>query len=129
MSNILDRIIADKRLEVRHRRSATPVDRLKKSPYFSREPESLRQSLMKEGASGIMAEFKRMSPSAGRINRNADPVDITRAFVNAGATALSVLTDRKYFAGMRDALMRVREVNKCPVLRKDFITSNRGKQH
>lgn len=121
MSNILDRIIADKKLEIRQRKIETPVDRLEKSPYFGRIPVSLKENLMKEKTSGIIAEFKRMSPSAGKIHRNADPVDITRGYVNAGATALSVLTDRKYFAGTRDDLMRVREVNQCPILRKDFM--------
>lgn len=121
MSNILDRIIADKRLEIRQRKAETPVERLKNSPFFKRNPVSFKESLKKKDASGIIAEFKRMSPSAGRINRNADPVDITQGYVQAGASALSVLTDRKYFAGSRDDLMRVREVNRCSILRKDFM--------
>ncbi len=121
MSNILDRIIEVKKLEVSERKSATPVDRLEKSPYFKRTTVSLKESLISETATGIIAEFKRMSPSAGRINRNADPVEITSGYVHAGASALSVLTDRKFFAGTRDDLMRAREVNKCPILRKDFI--------
>ena len=121
MSNILDRIIADKKLEIRQRMIETPVGRLEKSPYFQRHPFSLKESLMGKMASGIIAEFKRMSPSAGKIHRNADPVDITKGYVNAGATAISILTDRKYFAGTRDDLMRAREVNQCPILRKDFM--------
>ncbi|MFC2114876.1 indole-3-glycerol phosphate synthase TrpC [Bacteroidota bacterium] len=121
MSNILERIIADKKLEVRQRMVETPVGNLEKSPYFKRVPLSLKESLIKKESSGIIAEFKRMSPSAGRIHKNADPVDITRGYVNAGATAISVLTDGKYFAGTRDDLMRAREVNQCPILRKDFM--------
>jgi indole-3-glycerol phosphate synthase len=121
MSDILDRIIADKKLEVRQRKAETSIERLKKSPFFNRTPLSLKKSLNKKDASGIIAEFKRMSPSAGRINRNADPVDITQGYVHAGASALSILTDHKYFAGSRDDLMRAREVNKCPILRKDFM--------
>ena len=121
MSTILDRIIENKKLEVQQRIAETPVDRLEKSPYFKRTPVSLKEALMPKKASGIIAEFKRMSPSAGWINRNSDPVDITAGYVQAGATALSVLTDRKYFAGTRDDLMRAREVNKCPILRKDFM--------
>ncbi len=121
MSNILNRIIADKKLEIRQRMIETPVGHLEKSPYFQRIPISLKESLMNKKASGIIAEFKRMSPSAGRINRNADPVDITQGYINAGATAISVLTDRKYFGGTRDDLMRAREVNQCPILRKDFM--------
>ncbi len=121
MSNILDRIIADKKLEIRQRMIETPIGRLEKSPYFQRTPISLKESLMEKKASGIIAEFKRMYPSAGKIHRNADPVDITKGYVNAGATAISVVTDRKYFAGTRDDLMRAREVNQCPILRKDFM--------
>jgi indole-3-glycerol phosphate synthase len=121
MSDILDRIIKDKKLEVRQRKSETSIERLKKSPFFNRTPVSLMKSLCKKNAYGIIAEFKRMSPSAGRINRNADPVGITQGYIHAGASALSVLTDRKYFAGSRDDLMRVREVNNCPILRKDFM--------
>jgi indole-3-glycerol phosphate synthase len=120
MSTILDKIIENKRLEVSERRSASPVDRLEKSPFFNRTTFSLKESLKSEKSSGIIAEFKRKSPSAGWINRTADPVDITKGYVQSGAAALSVLTDRNYFSGMRDDLMRVREVNNCPILRKDF---------
>ncbi|MFC2112084.1 indole-3-glycerol phosphate synthase TrpC [Bacteroidota bacterium] len=121
MNQILESIIENKRLEVAQRKSATPVERLESSPFFNRTPISLKKSLMSEHASGIIAEFKRKSPSAGWLKRNADPVDITRGYVHAGATALSVLTDRNFFAGTRDDLMRAREVNKCPILRKDFM--------
>ena len=121
MSTILDEIIENKKLEVSERKSATPADRLERCPFFNRTTVSLKESLMSGKSSGIIAEFKRMSPSAGWINRNADPVDITKGYVQSGATALSVLTDRRFFSGTRDDLMRVREVNKCPILRKDFI--------
>jgi indole-3-glycerol phosphate synthase len=121
MSNILDRIIADKILEVGQRKSEIPAEQLEESPLFSRSPVSLKSSLAGPGASGIIAEFKRMSPSSGWINRNADPAVVTRAYLQAGASAISVLTDRKYFAGSREDLKKAREVNNCPVLRKDFI--------
>ncbi len=121
MDSILDRIVADKKAEIGQRKSESPVKRLEGSPYFNRETVSLKKSLQKKKASGIIAEFKRSSPSAGRINRHADPVSITRGYVEAGATALSILTDRKYFGGSRDDLMQAREVNRCPILRKDFI--------
>jgi indole-3-glycerol phosphate synthase len=121
MNNILDRIIADKVLEVKQRKSEIPADRLEKSHHFSRKPLSLKGGLMDSRASGIIAEFKRMSPSSGWINRNADPAEITRGYIQAGASAISVLTDRKYFAGSRDDLVKAREINHCPILRKDFI--------
>jgi indole-3-glycerol phosphate synthase len=121
MSNILSSIIENKKIEVRQRMVETPVQNLEKVPFFNRTPVSLKNSLLKEDSSGIIAEFKRMSPSAGRIKPNADPVDITRGYIHAGAAALSVLTDRKYFAGSRDDLMRARELNQSPILRKEFM--------
>ncbi len=121
MITILDEIIDHKRQELIQRKKETPVSRLEKCPFFSRTPISLKASLNSEKASGIIAEYKRMSPSAGWINQNADPVDITRGYIKAGASALSVLTDRKYFAGKRDDLIRVRETNESPILRKEFM--------
>jgi len=121
MSSILDKIVEQKKLEVRQRKSETPVGRLNESPFFNRVPISLKEKLQDGKSTGIIAEFKRMSPSAGWIYRNADPVDITQGYVKSGAAALSVLTDRKFFAGSRDDLMKAREVNKCPILRKDFL--------
>jgi indole-3-glycerol phosphate synthase len=128
MKTILDRIIEHKKHEVGLMKSKTPVHRLKEDPLFDRPPLSLKTVLSEVGsatspdkASGIIAEFKRMSPTAGWIKRNADVEDVARGYVQAGATALSVLTDRKYFAGSQDDLIRARELNHCPILRKDFI--------
>ena len=121
MSNILEQIIEDKKQEVRQLITESPVQQLERSPLFNRTPVSLKDSLLNQTSSGIIAEFKRMSPSAGRINRKADLVATTRGYVHAGAAALSVLTDRKYFGGSRDDMMRAREVNHCPILRKEFI--------
>lgn len=121
MNTILNRIIEHKKSEVAQRKAATPAGKLELSPFFSRPAVSLRESLLSENASGIIAEFKRMSPSAGWINRGGDPVEITRGYVEAGASAVSVLTDREFFSGMRDDLMKAREVNDCPLLRKDFM--------
>jgi len=121
MSSILEKIIEQKRLEIRQRKLETPVVRLSESPFFSRTTLSLKQKLQDSESSGIIAEFKRKSPSAGWIYRNADPVEITQGYVRSGATALSVLTDRKFFAGSRDDVMKAREVNECPILRKEFI--------
>ena len=121
MNNILSRIIEDKKKEVQERIKEFPVSQLEESPFFGRTPVSLKESLLSPGSSGIIAEFKRMSPSVGHINRYADPVDITRGYVHAGAAALSVLTDRKYFGGSNDDMMRAREVNNSPILRKEFM--------
>ncbi len=121
MKNILTRIIEDKKKEVQERIAEFPISQLEESRFFKRAVVSLKESLLSPGSSGIIAEFKRMSPSVGHINRYADPAEITRGYVHAGASALSVLTDRKYFGGSRDDMMRAREVNHCPILRKDFM--------
>jgi indole-3-glycerol phosphate synthase len=118
--NILDQIIEHKRKEVEHSRKSVPVKILEQANWFSRPTVSLKESIRDNSKSGIIAEFKRRSPSKGAINANAIPDQITRAYVEAGASALSVLTDQKFFGGSNDDLSLAREVNACPILRKDF---------
>jgi indole-3-glycerol phosphate synthase len=119
--DILDKIIVDKKLEVQERKGMVPVKNLENSPMFSGQTHSLRDHLAGSRSKGIIAEFKRKSPSRGMINGNADPVEITRGYLQAGASGLSVLTDYKYFGGSREDLVRAREANQCPILRKDFM--------
>lgn len=88
-------------------------------PLFSRPVISLVQAL-ESSATGIIAEFKRQSPSKGIINSRADVVKVTQAYTGNGAAALSVLTDKHFFGGSNEDLMRAR-VNSIPILRKDFI--------
>jgi len=76
---------------------------------------------MRPGASGIIAEFKRQSPSKGIINANAKVEEVTVGYMNAGASALSILTDNQFFGGNNEDLIKARELNFCPILRKDFI--------
>jgi len=76
---------------------------------------------MRPGASGIIAEFKRQSPSKGIINANAKVEEVTVGYMNAGASALSILTDNQFFGGNNEDLIKSRELNFCPILRKDFI--------
>jgi indole-3-glycerol phosphate synthase len=119
--DILDKIIADKKSEVLERRKRIPAGKLEQSPFFQRPTCSLRDELAGHPAGGIIAEFKRKSPSRGLMNEYADPVRVTTGYRRAGASALSVLTDHQYFAGSREDLVRVREANPCPILRKDFM--------
>jgi len=80
----------------------------------------LKQFLLDDTKTGLIAEFKRRSPSKGIINDKADVVEVTKAYTNHGASCLSVLTDSVFFGGSADDLSKAR-VNTIPILRKDFI--------
>ncbi|MBN2349280.1 MAG: indole-3-glycerol phosphate synthase TrpC [Bacteroidales bacterium] len=118
---ILEQIIADKRTEVIRRRETEPISTLEIMPHFNRKTLSLKQSLLNGNNSGIIAEFKKMSPSKGVINAHAQVKTITTGYSKAGATGLSVLTDSKYFGGSDEDLLQARVYNQIPILRKDFI--------
>lgn len=118
--NILEAIIAQKKIQVEQRKSATPVDVLRSSKLYDRKRLSLKQFLLDESKTGIIAEFKRRSPSKGSINEHADVMDITTAYAKNGASALSVLTDELFFGGNTEDVIKAR-VNEIPILRKDFM--------
>lgn len=118
--NILDKIIAHKKEEVEIRRILMPEEVLKDSMYFNRSCLSLKKNLLKENVSGIIAEFKRKSPSKGFIQQHADAKTITTSYTLHGASGLSVLTDREFFGGNNEDIIAARE-NNIPVLRKEFI--------
>jgi indole-3-glycerol phosphate synthase len=119
--NILDKIVAHKLKEVAGRKIHYPVDLLEQSMYFESETFSLKENICQADKSGIIAEFKRKSPSKGIINELADVKQLTMGYVQAGASALSVLTDSAFFGGSYNDLAEARKVNNCPILRKDFI--------
>ncbi|GAA4355451.1 indole-3-glycerol phosphate synthase TrpC [Hymenobacter saemangeumensis] len=121
MPTILETIIAHKRQEVAARRELVPVKLLESSLYFTAQPLSLRKYLLREGSSGIIAEFKRKSPSRGWINQYAPVERSTLGYMQAGAAALSVLTDTEFFGGRNEDLTTARRYNFCPILRKDFV--------
>ncbi|GAB2599290.1 indole-3-glycerol phosphate synthase TrpC [Spirosoma areae] len=119
---ILDEIIAQKRLEVARRREATPVSVLEQMPDFRRQCLSARDAVQDFRSTGIIAEFKRKSPSKGIINDRADVSETTQGYVRAGAAVLSVLTDEPFFGGTPADLLAARLANpETPILRKDFI--------
>ena len=118
--NILEKIIEHKRGEVAHRKLSTPKTLLKDSEYFQRTCLSLAASLSLAGSSGVIAEFKRKSPSKGFINEFADAEKITTGYTKAGAAGLSILTDETFFGGTEKDLKAGR-INRIPILRKDFI--------
>jgi indole-3-glycerol phosphate synthase len=118
---ILDKIIAHKRREVAERQSLVPAKLLEQSLHFQSQPLSLRKYLQRDDLSGIIAEFKRKSPSKGVINAHAPVERTTLGYMQAGASALSVLTDGEFFGGKNEDLTVARRFNFCPILRKDFV--------
>lgn len=118
---ILDKIVAQKRREVDRDKRETTFMELEESEYFNRETFSFREFLLAEDRTGIIAEFKRKSPSKGIINDEALVKEVTKDYADAGASALSVLTDKQFFGGRKMDLVRARRVNNIPVLRKEFM--------
>ncbi len=116
---ILEEIIINKRQEVEALKKQFTYADLEKRELFGRKVLSFKEFLLNR--SGVIAEFKRKSPSKGIINATADVVETTRAYAAAGASALSVLTDEKFFGGSDENLIKARKANEIPVLRKDFM--------
>ncbi len=119
--DILEKIIAHKHKEVEERKSLYPLKLLEKSLYFSTQPVSLKKYLLRKDKFGIIAEIKRKSPSKGIINQYVSIERTSIGYVQAGASALSILTDKEFFGGTNDDLLTARKFNFCPILRKDFV--------
>ncbi|WP_134200556.1 indole-3-glycerol phosphate synthase TrpC [uncultured Algoriphagus sp.] len=119
--NILEKIISDKYREVAERKSLIPVKLLEKSIFFDGKVVSMKKYVTDPEKSGIIAEFKRKSPSKGLINGAASVEQVSIGYMQAGASALSVLTDQEYFGGSSEDLKVARKFNFCPILRKDFV--------
>ena len=119
--DILEKIVRHKRKETEERKRLYPLELLKKSIHFAAPCVSLKQYVLRPDKSGIIAEFKRRSPSKGNINLYADVEKISIGYMQAGASALSVLTDETFFGGSNDDLKTARKFNYCPILRKDFV--------
>lgn len=118
--NILDIIIEQKKIEVARAKAITSLATLQQSENFNRQTISMRRFLLDESKTGIIAEFKRKSPSKGVINATATVEAVTAAYTKYGASALSVLTDEKFFGGSVEDLKKAR-INHIPILRKDFM--------
>ncbi len=118
--NILERIVSYKKEEVSMRKQQRPVEQLEKLSGFSREIFSMKNFLSDASKNGIIAEFKKKSPSKGIINDTASIELVTAAYALHGASMLSVLTDNPSFGGSSQDLEKAR-FNKLPILRKDFI--------
>jgi len=117
---ILDKIIVDKRKEVALKKQLIPVKQLEASVLFSKQILSVSQRI-KQSSTGIIAEFKRRSPSKDTINNSLNVYEVAKGYEQAGVCAMSVLTDGKYFGGSLDDLLLARANCNMPLLRKDFI--------
>jgi len=117
--NFLEKIIAEKHKEVKYRREVTSVKNLTRMELFKRETISFSESI--KNGSGIVAEFKRMSPSAGRFNLDGNLEEVLSFYQSNGVSGYSILTDNKNFGGHLIDLTQAREIVSGPVLRKDFI--------
>ncbi len=119
--HILDKIVAHKRIEIERSKELFPKALLEQSLFYTSTPVSLSEYITRKDKSGIIAEFKRRSPSKPEINLYADVEAVTLGYMQAGASALSVLTDEHFFGGSQEDLKTARKFNFCPILRKDFI--------
>ncbi len=126
MRDILEEIVAHKRKELERQKEELPprtlYTRVENMTSLLMRPnsKSMRQSLA-ESLFGIIAEFKRKSPSKGWIHADLSPMDVVPLYARNGASALSILTDEEYFGGSLDYIREVREHVDTPILRKDFI--------
>lgn len=123
MSTILDTIIAAKKKEIEKYKPLSGIERFKRDGFFWQfSNRSLVESLLAPGSTGIIAEFKRKSPSKGWFKTKELEVEpVVKAYNTLGAAGISVLTDEEFFGGDLDDLIQTKVVSDIPVLRKDFI--------
>jgi len=120
---LLDKITTYKKEEISARKKAFPVSILKQSLLFSRDCFSMADAL-RNSTTGIIAEHKRQSPSKSVINNKALLPEIVIGYEKAGVSAISVLTDTKFFGGSLSDLLVARQCVTIPILRKDFIVDS-----
>lgn len=119
-STILDKIVAYKREFLAERMEETPFEEMAKLADDAPEPPSFFEGLANGDDIAVIAEVKKASPSKGIIREDFDPVGIAKIYAANGATALSVLTDERFFQGSADYLTQIASVIDRPILRKDF---------
>lgn len=120
MKDILSEIIAYKQFEVKQQKQIISKQQLQDGIEDFKKQRSIKQALL-SSPTGIIAEFKRRSPSKGWINENARVEEIIPGYEKSGAAALSILTDEKYFGGNLKDIRTARPLVDLPILRKDFI--------
>ena len=122
-TNMLEKIIADKIIEVRERKSRRTIEEFKEQILAMPKCRNFYSAVTKTNPRGlnVIAEVKKASPSAGLIREDFDPVAIAKTYENCGADAISVLTDEKYFHGRLEYIQQIKQAVGLPILRKDFI--------
>lgn len=118
---VLENILANKRIEVERAKIERPLSIFKESPLFSMSAISLTSELKRDDKAGIIAEIKRKSPAKGVINPDIHVGAVAKGYMDAGVSAISVLTDFEFFAGNQEDLIEARSHVSCPILRKDFM--------
>lgn len=117
--NILNKIIEQKKIEVAEAKKKVSLEELQDAELFNRKTFSLKESV--KSGSGIISEFKRKSPSKGIINDQADVLQVTQSYEKFGASGISILTDKEFFGGNLEDILKVRSKISIPILRKDFM--------
>ncbi len=118
---ILDNIVAEQKQLISALKMEKSISELEKKSAFSRKAFSLYQQLADEHNMGIIAEFKRQSPSKGDINKLANVEKVAKGYQQAGAAAISVLTNQRFFGALPSDFALARQVVSIPLLRKEFI--------
>ena len=118
--DILSRIVNKKIDELRYLKKSIPISDLENSSFFSKKNKSISSSIINKDL-GIIAEHKRKSPSKSNINQLTSSEKIIKGYDNAGAAAISILTEKNFFDGSRNDLIEARKLTELPILRKDFI--------
>lgn len=121
MKTILDEIVDQKRIEILEKQKINSIEDFKNSENFNLPVISSKASILDESKSGIIAEFKRKSPSKGFINKDANVKYVVAGYEKYGASVVSVLTDELFFGGSFEDLKQAKATLSIPVLRKDFI--------
>jgi indole-3-glycerol phosphate synthase len=121
MNDILEKIIAKRKQTVNQLKEVVPVAAWKKMPLFSKKCISLKENLLNKKLTGIIAEFKRASPSKGVINDKANIFETIYGYEKNGAAGVSILTEPVFFNGSNDDILSVADSLTIPILRKDFI--------
>ena len=121
LSCILEKIVVNKKKEIAYRKVKLPLDELKLRLEKVEPPRNFKGSVFCKKGISIIAEIKRFSPSAGVIRENLDPSTFAKIYEENGASAISVLTDKKFFGGSFDDLRKVKKASNLPILAKEFI--------